>query len=181
MKRVSSVALWLLTITMACAAPALAAEGQQPMTSDKPIHVVSDSLEVDNNLQIAHFIGDVKATQGDVKITSDKLDVYYERADDDEAAAETPGLADDSGQVRKVIAIGHVKITQTDRVAVGQKATYWAGGRKILLEGNATVWKKKNQVSGEKITVFLDENRTVVHGKPGKRVSVTLTPGKDEE
>jgi lipopolysaccharide export system protein LptA len=155
----------------------------RPETSDQPIHVVSDSLEVDNKEQMAAFAGAVKATQGDVTITCDKLEVYYQREAPakkaPKAAPEQPaGLMDQGGQVQRVVALGHVRVTQKDRVAVGRKATYWAGGRKLLLEGQATVWRGKNQVSGEQITVFLDQDRAVVHGRPGKRVAVTIQPEK---
>ncbi len=180
MRRLAMAAL-VLTLGLSFASGALAFK--TPAASDQPIHVVADRLEVDNKAQVADFIGAVKAVQGDVTITADLLKVYYDR---DKKAPEkkagsaadqaASGIADGGGKIRKVVALGHVKITQKDRVAVGQKATYWAGGRKILLEGKATVWRDRNQVSGEKITVFLDQDRSVVHGKPGKRVSVTIVP-----
>ncbi|MFZ5585053.1 MAG: lipopolysaccharide transport periplasmic protein LptA [Thermodesulfobacteriota bacterium] len=168
-----------------CAATAMAFSTEK---SDQPIHVVADRLEVDNKAQMANFIGNVKAVQGDVTINSDSLEVHYDR-DAVEAApakpksgeAESQGLMDGGGKVRKVVAIGHVKVVQKDRVAVGRTATYWAGARKILLEGEATVWRGKNQVSGEQITVFLDDDRSIVHGKPGKRVAVTIIPEQGPE
>ncbi len=165
-------ALWLAT-------PALAFT--TPEKSDQPIHVVADRLEVDNKAQVANFVGAVKAVQGDVTITSDVLEVYYDREASDKPAhklegEQSEGLMDGGGQVRKVVAIGHVKIVQKDRLGVGQKATYWAGGRKVLLEGQATVWRGQNQVSGEQITVFLDDDRSIVHGTPGRRVAVTIMP-----
>ena len=162
--------------------------------SDQPIHVVADRLEVDNKAQVANFIGNVKAVQGDVTINSDTLEVHYDREAAEAAEAkpqpaaekaaepqQNQGLMDGGGKVRKVVAIGHVKITQQDRVGVGRIATYWAGARKILLEGEATVWKGKNQISGEQITVFLDDDRSVVHGKPGKRVAVTIIPEQSDD
>ncbi len=177
MRRVASAALLVIT---ALALVAAAHAATMPMASDQPIHVVADRLEVDNKAQVAHFIGAVKATQGDVTITCDRLEVYYDRqntpgqpAPQGEAAA---GILDGGGKVRKVVALGHVKIVQKDRVAVGRKATYWAGGRKMLLEGKATVWRGRNQVSGDKITLYLDQDRAVVHGRPGKRVAVTIAP-----
>lgn len=191
-----------LALALALAGPQAALAFNTPTKTDQPIHVVSDRLEVDNKTQVANFIGSVKAVQGDVTINSDTLEVYYDRDAADQAAAPAPaqaapaaapaagqeapatpeqGLADGGGKVRKVVAIGHVKIVQQDRVAVGQRATYWAGGRKILLEGQATVWRGKNQVSGEQITVFLDEDRSVVHSAPGKRVSVTIIPEDDQQ
>ena len=179
--RLKALALSLLIVLFSTAA---ASAQIGPEASDEPIHVVADRLEVDNRANVAEFIGSVKATQGDVTIISDVLKVFYEREDDEEAKEKKgveAGMVDSGGKVRKVVAIGHVKITQKDRVGVGSKATYWAGGRKMLLEGKATVWRGKNQVSGEKITVFMDQNRSVVHGKPGKRVSVTIAPGKKKK
>lgn len=168
-----------------CAATAMAFSTEK---SDQPIHVVADRLEVDNKAQVANFIGNVKAVQGDVTINSDSLEVHYDRDAAEAAQApakpagqENQGLMDGGGKVRKVVAIGHVKVVQKDRVAVGRIATYWAGARKILLEGEATVWRGKNQVSGEQITVFLDDDRSIVHGKPGKRVAVTIIPEQGQE
>ncbi|MFH1059838.1 MAG: LptA/OstA family protein [Pseudomonadota bacterium] len=168
-----------------CAATAMAFSTEK---SDQPIHVVADRLEVDNKAQVANFIGNVKAVQGDVTINSDSLEVHYDRdaaeaaqAQPKPAGQESQGLMDGGGKVRKVVAIGHVKVVQKDRVAVGRIATYWAGARKILLEGEATVWRGKNQVSGEQITVFLDDDRSIVHGKPGKRVAVTIIPEQGQE
>ncbi|MGD8561535.1 MAG: lipopolysaccharide transport periplasmic protein LptA [Desulfarculaceae bacterium] len=178
----------LLIILVATITPA-AWGFKTPTASDQPIHVVADKLEVDNLAQVGTFTGSVKAVQGDVTITCDKLEVYYLRDDQEQKEKATApeekeasqGLVDEGAKIRKVVALGHVKIVQQDRVAVGRKATYWAGGRKVLLEGQATVWRGKNQVSGQTITVFLDQDRSVVHGKPGKRVSVTIAPKKTQK
>ena len=172
----------MMALVLGLGGPAGAAS--LPMaSSDQPIHVVADSLEVNNKTQVADFIGKVKAVQGDVKITCDKLSVFYDQSGQEAKAKKegAEGLMDGGGKVRKVVAQGHVKVVQKDRIAVGRKATYWAGGRKMLLEGKATVWRGKNQISGEKITVFLDQDRAVVHGKPGKRVSVTIVPKSLQE
>lgn len=176
MRRLATTAL-LIAIAAFIATPAMAVD---PMASDKPIAVNADSLEVDNKANIAHFVGNVDATQGDVKIKCDQLDVHY--SNKNKKSQNDGGLmGGGGGNVTMVVALGHVKITQKDRVAVGRKGTYWAGGRKLLMEGKATVWQGKNQVAGDKITVYLDKDRAVVHGAPGKRVSVTITPNKKKK
>lgn len=170
-----------LTICL-CLIPAALWAAEQPGSSNEPIHVIADRLEVDNTEQVAHFIGAVKAVQGDVTIVCDKLDVYYER--NQQAGENTAGsglMDDDGGKVHTVIALGHVKITQQDRVAVGRKATYWAGSRTILLEGQATAWKGVNQVTGEQITLYLDDNQSIVESKPGRRVTVTMYPDEQNK
>lgn len=149
-------------------------------SSNEPINVDADSLEVDNNGNVAHFVGKVQAKQGDVTIVCDQLDVHYSK-NEQEKSKQPAGLATGGdGRVTKVVALGHVRITQKDRVAVGRKGTYWAGARKLLMEGDATVLQGKNQVVGDKITVFLDQDRALVHGQPGKRVSVTIVPNKQQ-
>ncbi len=176
MRRLAITAL-IIAIAALIAAPAMAVD---PMASDKPISVNADSLEVDNKANIAHFVGNVDAVQGDVKILCDQLDVHY--SNEGKKGQDDGGvMAGSGGRVTMVVALGHVKITQKDRVAVGRKGTYWAGGRKLLMEGKATVWQGKNQVSGDKITVYLDKDRAVVHGEPGKRVSVTIVPKQNEQ
>ena len=158
---------------------AVAATAPEQTKRNDPIHVIADRLEVDNVKQIANFIGAVKAVQGDVTIVCDKMEVYYERNQpqvNDQKREATDNLMDDGGRVHSVVAQGQVKITQADRVAVGRKATYWAASRTILLEGQATAWKGHNQVSGEQITLYLDENQSIVESKPGRRVTVTMFP-----
>jgi len=181
----SRLSFFATMLVLCLGAAGAAGAATMPMASnDQPIHVVADSLEVDNKTQVANFVGKVKAVQGDVKITCDKLSVYYDQEGKDQPKAKGAageGVLDGGGKVRKVVAQGHVKVVQKDRIAVGRQATYWAGGRKMLLEGQATVWRGTNQISGEKITVFLDQDRAVVHGKPGKRVSVTITPKSLEQ
>jgi lipopolysaccharide export system protein LptA len=166
-------------------AVALAASGAaNEIKRSDPIHVIADHLEVNNSLQLANFIGSVKAVQGDVTIVCDRMEVYYEsknKQDTENGEAPPNAIMDNGGSIRTVVALGHVKITQGDRVAVGRKATYWAGSRKILLEGQATLWRGPNQVSGEQVTVYLDENQSIVESRPGRRVSVTIFPEDNRE
>ena len=83
--------LAVLTVLVLIFAPAaLAAKTKGPESSDQPIHVVSDRLEVDNKTQVANFIGKVKAVQGDVTIDCDQLLVYYDRQEEAQAQ-EKPG------------------------------------------------------------------------------------------
>ncbi len=167
---------WMSLCCLCLLAPGVLLAAPDPGKEGAPIHVIADRLEVDNVKQVARFIGAVKAVQGDVTIVCDNMEVLYER---NQPAESRDSLMDsDSGKVHTVVALGHVKITQGDRVAVGRKATYWAGRRVILLEGQATAWKGSNQVSGEQITLYLDENQSVVESKPGRRVTVTMFPSQ---
>jgi lipopolysaccharide export system protein LptA len=49
----------------------------------------------------------------------------------------------------------------------------------MVLSGNARVWQDDNVVSGETITIFLSQDRSVVQGGTQERVKAVFYP-KDE-
>jgi lipopolysaccharide export system protein LptA len=53
--------------------------------------------------------------------------------------------------------------------------------QKIVLTGNPRVWQGADVISGERITIFVKENRSIVEGSKDKRVSATIYPKTKEE
>jgi lipopolysaccharide export system protein LptA len=43
------------------------------------------------------------------------------------------------------------------------------------------VWQGANVINGERITIFVQENRSIVEGSKDKRVSTTIYPKTKEE
>jgi lipopolysaccharide export system protein LptA len=79
-----------------------------------------------------------------------------------------------------VVATGQVKIVQLERRATSQKATFHQGENKVVLEGEAAVREGENVIRGERVIYYIDEERSVVEGGKGGRVSTTITPPKKE-
>jgi lipopolysaccharide export system protein LptA len=63
-----------------------------------------------------------------------------------------------------VEATGHVNIEKEDGRATCQKAVYYEDQKKIVLTGDPVAWQKGTRVSGKRIIMFLDEDRSVVEG-----------------
>jgi lipopolysaccharide export system protein LptA len=78
-----------------------------------------------------------------------------------------------------VIASGNVRIDQGARWAVGGRATFDQQRRTLVLSENPVLHDGPNEVAGDRVIVFLDENRSVVEGGGRKRVKAVLFPGKD--
>ncbi len=76
----AGAALLGLVLTLGLAAPAAAqgALGGFRTDPDKPIEVEADSLEVQDAEHTATFIGNVRVVQGDIRMKSDRLTVYYQ-------------------------------------------------------------------------------------------------------
>ena len=134
------------------------------LTSRKaPIHIRSHDLEFFYEEKRIQYRGNVVVTQGDMTLKSDRLTVLYEDP--------APTAADTSAQQRlkHIVAEGRVEITSGERRATSRKAIFNQQKRTVTLRGNAVLQEGPNQVKGDIVTVFLDENRSIVKGGKGKR------------
>ncbi|MDG2306571.1 MAG: lipopolysaccharide transport periplasmic protein LptA [Candidatus Binatia bacterium] len=135
-------------------------------SEDDPIVVEADKLEFDYEKNRLVYRGAVHVVQGDLELTSDNLILTFDRADELEKA-----------QMRRVVAQGNVVITQGERQASGRRAVFDQMSRQIVLLGDPVLRDGPNEVQGDRLTVYLDEGRSVVESSPKRRVSAILFPG----
>lgn len=157
---------------------------------DPPIFVEADhmtSLEAKSSVL---FKGNVDAKQGDVRIRSDEMTVYYTQAKKSQSKKKNrkPGTA--KQQVEKLVCVGNVEVTRDEWLGTSKKMYYLSKKRQVILIDDAKAWQGPNMVSGEKIIYYLDENRSEVIGstkttvtdknnkKKSPRVKMTIIPGK---
>jgi lipopolysaccharide export system protein LptA len=67
--------------------------------------------------------------------------------------------------VSMIEATGKVEIEKADGRATCRKAVYNEEERKIILTGDPIAWQHGTRVSGRKIIMFLDDDRTIVEGE----------------
>lgn len=158
---------------VAPAAPAPAASGDggffgqlQLGSGKEPIVIGANQLDFDYQKNRVTYRGKVHAVQGDLAIDSDTLTITLDRTDQDKQPV-----------MREVIAQGNVVITQNNRTATGTTAVYSSQQRQMVLLGDPVLRDGPNEVSGDRIVVYLDEGRSVVESSPKKRVSAVLYPG----
>jgi lipopolysaccharide export system protein LptA len=127
-----------------------------------PVTVDADQLE---NLQregLVVFTGNVVATQNSSTHYADRMEVYLQPKGD--------------GIVR-MVSTGNVKIVTRDcRIGTARRAEYYDAEQRVVLVGNARVWQEDNVVTGERITIFLAEDRSVVEGGKQERVKAVFYP-----
>jgi lipopolysaccharide export system protein LptA len=164
--------------------PALALPG---VRRDQPITVTARTLEFDYKQNVVVYRGDVQAVQGDVHLKSDTLTIRLASVDEKggEAGDSDPQPAGDTTtlggrvQLRQVEATGNVRIDQGERWATGGRAVYDEERRVLTLSEDPVLHDGPNQIAGDRVIVFLDENRSVVEGGD-KRVKAVLFPERDK-
>ena len=152
------------------------AELAKKSTADNhPIEITADRLEASDANKVVLFSGNAVATQGDRVIKAEKIVLYYNK---EQRESGRDGLKDSgkTGDLEKIEAKGHVSVSQGDRLVTGEQAVYYQESQKIVMTGNAVMQQGNNIVRGDKIEVFLNENRGVVEAAENKRVKATIYP-----
>lgn len=150
-----------------------------------PTTITSRTMTVSNQDNTAIFDGAVVLTRGPLVVHSDHMVVSFHPSrngaenkgsavagkpknsapankPDLSARDATPTVSDRS--IRMVEATGHVKIEKEDGRATCQKAIYYEEQKKIILTGEPVAWQKGTRVSGKRIIMFIEEDRSVVEG-----------------
>jgi lipopolysaccharide export system protein LptA len=209
-------------IFLVCASAGLAADDAKPAAGSQapsslfqslslgsnkgPVHIDSDSLELDYKSSNVTYRGHVQVTQGDVTLNSDQLSITYDpsavrqndkpadpnatpgaKAQSDKPAdpGATPGakaakLGNDADKIKEIVAEGNVRIKQGTRLAEGRRAVFDQAKQTVVLSDGAVLHDGPNQVAGERVIVYLKEDRSVVESGSNTRVKAVLYPGKED-
>jgi lipopolysaccharide export system protein LptA len=134
-------------------------ERQQPVTVD------ADKMERFGKEGLVVFTGNVVARQNNSVQYADRMEVYLDEVGD---------------KILRTVSTGAVRIITADcRTGTAQRAEYYDLDQRVVLIGNARVWQEDNVVSGETITIFLSQDRSVVQGGRQERVKAVFYPKGD--
>ena len=128
-----------------------------------PIKIVSDRLEADDMARKVKFIGHVVVRRGDVTLYAQEVLVTYLQG---------------KGDIEEIIASGEVRIIQNDRIATAARATLYQKEAKIVLSGTARLLQGKDSIEGEEITVFINEERSIIKAGQDGRVQAIFHPNE---
>lgn len=169
------VTIFLFGLTAPVSEGAEAPKKEGEKTEPKPIVIKSKTLEVDNETKVITFTGEVNAQKDEFVIDCQKMLLYYEN---------TPKKGDSEtseNSIDKIVAEGQVKITRTEGgMATSDKAIYYQRTEKVVLTGNPVVKQENDFVEGDRITMFLKENRTVVEGSGSRKVRALIFPKREK-
>ena len=83
---------------------------------------------------------------------------------------------------QRLLAEEDVRIKMQDRTATSKKAVYQRQGEILVLEGEVEIQEGPNQIQGQKVTIYLQEERSeVFSGQEGERVRAVFFPSQEED
>ena len=149
-------------------APSTTADRRAQAKNDRaqPVTVDADKMERFGKEALVVFTGNVIARQNNSVQYADRMEVYLDERGD---------------KILRTVSTGSVRIITRDcRTGTARRAEYHDLEQRVVLLGNARVWQEDNVVSGETITIFLSQDRSVVQGGKQERVKAVFYQ-KDEK
>jgi len=134
---------------------------------NQPVTVDADKLERYGKEGLAIFTGNVVARQANSVQYADRMEVYLDEKGD---------------RVLRTVSTGNVRIITKDcRTGTARRAEYYDLEQRVVLLGGARVWQDDNVVSGETITTYLSQDRSVVQGGTQERVKAVFFPREQNQ
>jgi len=113
------------------------------------------------------FTGNVVARQNNSVQYAERMEVYLDEKGD---------------RILRTVSTGNVRVITKDcRTGTARRAEYNELEQRVVLSGNARVWQEDNVVSGESITIYLSQDRSVVQGGKQERVKAVFYPKDDKD
>ncbi len=122
------------------------------------INIDADQLITQQDLLKSEFIGNVYAHDEDNHFWGDKMIIYY----------------DENKKIKLINLEENVRIKRINEEATGNFASYNPKKEIIEIIGDVVVYKDKNILYGDKLTIDLISSTSIIIGTRDKQVSVKI-------
>lgn len=137
-----------------------------PEDAEQPIHIHSDSAELDQNKSIAIYHGSVRMEQGTMTVTGDKMTVELK----DQLVVRITAEGDRAHYQQQVKADESIVFADAKRIV------YFTQEERVELTGNAYLTQDKNEFTGELIKYNVREGKVDAQANGQGKVQMILQP-----
>lgn len=134
----------LIFLSLLAAMPVYASQEEE---KKEPIVITAKRMEANRLGSKVTFLGDVTLKKEDIILYSDYMVVFYDES--------TRGISE-------IEARGNVVVRREGRIALSNRAYYYSKEEKIVLTGDARIIENDNQIGGDRITLFVRDDRSIV-------------------
>lgn len=135
------------------AAPLAAQSALKGHNTDAPIDVDAKAIDVLDANGKAIWTGDVRITQGDMKLNADTVTVFYSRS-----------KKGGNPTIERLDAQNNVKLVTASETATGRYGIYDVAQKTITLVGAVTLTHGDNILHGQRLSIDLDTGRSKLDG-----------------
>ena len=149
----------LIAVTLMLSGPAIApafAQGQidfggLAQDTSAPVEVTADALDVDQTDGSAVFEGNVLVTQGELRMTAQRIQVNY--------------ATEGGGRIETLNATGGVTFVNGAEAAEAQQAVYNIESGEVVMTGDVLLTQGQTALAGNTLTIDLDTGTGRMEGR----------------
>jgi lipopolysaccharide export system protein LptA len=173
------ICVFLLMVTPAFAATPKAGKHN----TKQPIEINADALEVFQQENRAVFTGNVVAIQGDVRLKSDLMNVFYSSNQDKKTESKS-NQNPAQGAIDRIEVIGNVFLSTPQETASGATGEYDVRAEVVRLHDNVVLTRENNVLKGDKLIYSFATGKSqlsaggVAQNGKKERVRALFVPGK---
>ncbi len=160
--------------------------------SNQPIKITADKLDVQQDLHIAIFTGNVIAIQGDTTLKSEIMKVHYRNSrtgvtgNSGTKKVKAATQQSNPGSVSLIEVYQNVFLTNPVQSAKGDNGTYDVDNHMVKLNGRVTLVKNKNIIKGDHLDYDTATGKSQIYSaadktKPGGRVESVFVQEKQNQ
>ena len=131
-------------------------------TVPSDLRVRSSRMKFDYEQGELAYVGSVHVAQGSIRLQADELQIRFE--------------PQRTGALRTIRASGNVQIQQRNETATGDEAVYDPAAATLTLTGNVRLGSGPNSLQGERVVVYIDEDRTEIQGAAAQATAPSAQP-----
>lgn len=155
-------------------------------TSDAPVKIEADKLDVREKDQAAIFSGKVFVEQNGSTLRARQLTILYDNTPGPSGAPEVQAAAPAGAgspmgrNIRRLEAEGDVQVASGEQKATGDRGVFDMPNNKVTLSGNVVVVQGQNILKGQRLVVDLTTQQSRLEGASGGsgRVQGVFSPGQ---
>ncbi|MCK9419282.1 MAG: hypothetical protein M0R70_07895 [Nitrospirae bacterium] len=116
----------------------------------EPLVITANRMHAEKLADTVTFTEKVTLKKEGMTLSSDVMVVHYDAG---------------SKEIKAVEAHGNVAVRKDGRVALSKNALYSRKAGTIVLTGDASIVENENKIGGEKITLFMADDRSIIEGR----------------
>lgn len=165
----------LATLTLGASARA------QLASNDGPIEMTSDKTEAFSNEHKAVLTGRVEVLQGQIRLRSDRLVIYYRNKTGSHSPVTTASAgASGMGEIDRAEAYGNVYLVTPTEVVRGDQAVYTADDDTIVVTGRVILTRGESVAEGRRLVVNRTAGTSTLEGDSATRPHIVIYPQSDK-
>lgn len=166
--------------------------GGMKLSSDKPIQIESDQLEIHDQEHTALFTGNVKVVQGTTTLQAGQMTVFYRQkeapADGTQAAAQpaqpAPSISSGNADIERILVSEKVFLNSGTQTATADNGEFNMDAQTFILKSNdknnVVLSDGPNVFTGCQLTVFMETGQAKLESCGG-RVQIQLDPQSQKQ